>query len=128
MSDSPPDPLSRRERQIMDILYRLDEASVGAVRAEMADPPSYSSVRAALGTLVRKGHLVTREEGRAYVYRPVVEPRTARTSALRRVVENFFGGSPERAAVALIELSSELDSDAKQRLQTLIDSAREEGR
>lgn len=128
MSTAAPDPLSRRERQIMNILYRLEEASVGVVRAEMADPPSYSSVRAAMGTLVRKGHLTTREEGRAYVYRPVVEAKTARTSALRRVVENFFGGSPERAAVALIELSSELDPAAKSQLQALIDDAREEGR
>ena len=128
METAPPDPLSRRERQIMNIVYRLGDAPVAAVRDEMPDPPSYSSVRAALGTLVRKGHLQTREEGRAYVYTPVVEPVTARRSALRRVVENFFGGSPADAAVALIELSSELDPSTQQRLQALVDEAREDGR
>ncbi len=123
-----PDPLSRRERQIMNTVHRLGEASVAAVRDQLADPPSYSSVRAAMGTLVRKGHLQTRTEGRAYLYRPVVEPVTARRSALRRVVENFFGGSPANAAVALIELSADLDPTTQQRLQALIDEAREDGR
>jgi len=128
MPDAPPDPLSRRERQIMDVLYRLGEAPVAAVRDAMADPPSYSSVRAAMGTLVRKGHLQTREDGRAYVYRPVVEPEAARRSALRRVVDNFFGGSPTDAAVALIELSGGVDDATRDRLASLIEQAREEGR
>jgi len=128
MVDLSPDPLSRRERQVMDILYRLGEAPVAVVRAEMADPPSYSSVRAAMNTLVKKGHLRTREEGRAYVYAPVVEPGKARVSALRRVVENFFGGSPAEAAVALLELSSDLDPDTRSTLDALVQDAREAGR
>ena len=128
MADTTPDPLSRRERQIMDILYRLGEASVAVVREQMGDPPSYSSVRAALGTLAKKGHVRTREEGRAYVYQPVVERGAARVSALRRVVENFFGGSPADAAVALLEMSSELDPGTRASLDALVQEAREAGR
>jgi predicted transcriptional regulator len=124
----PPDPLSRRERQIMDVVHRLGSGTVADVRAQLDDPPTYSTVRALMNTLESKGHLRHEQRGRAYVYAPTVEPEVARTSALRRVVDSFFGGSPTDAAVALLGMSGDLDDAAQERLQRLIEQAREEGR
>ena len=121
------DPLSRRERQIMDLVYRLGRASVNDVRDGMADPPSYSGVRALMGTLVDKGHLVTERDGRRYLYRPTVPADQARASALRRVVTSFFGGSAAEAALALVS-DGALEADELEALEAAIAEARGEGR
>lgn len=121
------DPLSRRERQIMDLVYRLGTASVSDVRDGMVDAPSYSGVRALMGVLVDKGHLETERDGRRYLYRPTVSPEKASASALRRVVTNFFGGSAAEAAVALVS-DGELAADELEALEAAIAKAREEGR
>ena len=94
--------LSRRERQIMDILFRLGRATAGVVRAELAGDPSSSTVRTQLRILEQKGHVRHEEEGLRYVYRPVTPRRAARRSALRHLVETFFDGSAEQAVSALL--------------------------
>lgn len=122
-----PDPLSRRERQIMDIVYRLERASASEVRDAMDDAPSYSTVRALLATLERKEQLTHEQDGPRYVYRPTVPPDDARRSELARVVHNFFGGRPEDAAVALLEMTG-LPGETLDELSALVEQAREEGR
>ncbi len=105
MSQKPkPEPtaLSRRERQIMDILYQLQRASVGQVLAKLADKPSYSTVRAQLRVLEEKGHVRHEEHGLRYVYAPAVHRDVARRSALRHLVETFFDGSTENVVAALL--------------------------
>jgi len=124
-----PDPLSRRERQAMDILYRLGEAGVGRVREEMADPPSYSAVRALMSTLLDKGHVLHRREGTRYLYRPAQPRSQARRSALSRVVDAFFDGAPASAAGALLEMSEgALPPGELDRLRALVAQAEAEGR
>jgi len=97
-----PNSLSRRERQIMDILYKLERASVGQVLAEIAGKPSYSTVRAQLRVLEEKGHVRHEEHGLRYVYAPAVPRDVARRSALRHLVETFFDGSTEKVVAALL--------------------------
>jgi BlaI family transcriptional regulator, penicillinase repressor len=97
-----PNALSRRERQIMDILYKLERASVGQVLAEIAGKPSYSTVRAQLRVLEDKGHVRHEEHGLRYVYAPAVPREVARRSALRHLVETFFDGSTEKVVAALL--------------------------
>jgi len=97
-----PSALSRRERQIMDILYKLERASVGEVLAKMAGKPSYSTVRAQLRVLEEKGHVRHEELGLRYVYVPAVPREVARRSALRHLVETFFDGSTEKVVAALL--------------------------
>src|SRR4029077_19567439 len=97
-----PSDLSRRERQIMDILYKLERASVGEVLAKMAGKPSYSTVRAQLRVLEEKGHVRHEELGLRYVYVPAVSREAARRSALRHLVETFFDGSTEKVVAALL--------------------------
>src|ERR1700676_3398812 len=97
-----PNALSRRERQIMDILYELERASVGQVLAQLADKPSYSTVRAQLRVLEEKGHVRHEEHGLRYVYAPAVPRDVARRSALRHLVETFFDGSTEKVVAALL--------------------------
>jgi BlaI family transcriptional regulator, penicillinase repressor len=97
-----PNALSRRERQIMDILYKLERASVGQVLAEIAGKPSYSTVRAQLRVLEEKGHVRHEEHGLRYVYAPAVPREVARRSALRHLVETFFDGSTEKVVAALL--------------------------
>lgn len=121
------DALSRRERQIMDIVYRLGRATVSDVHAELPDPPSYSAVRALMGTLLEKGHLAHEREGKRYVYRPTVAVDTASLSALRRVVATFFAGSPARAALALVS-DPHLGPAELAALEEAIRQARAEGR
>ena len=94
--------LSRRERQIMDILYRLGRAPASVVREELPGDPSSSTVRTQLRILEKKGHVRHEEEGLRYVYRPVTPRRAARRSALRHLVETFFDGSAEQAVTALL--------------------------
>ena len=94
--------LSRRERQIMDILFRRGRAAASIVRAELPGDPSSSTVRTQLRILEKKGHVRHEEEGLRYVYRPVTPRRAARRSALRHLVETFFDGSAEQAVAALL--------------------------
>src|SRR5688500_1959106 len=96
--------LGRRERQIMEIVYRRGEASVGDVLADMPDPPSYSAVRSMLRLLEEKGHLRHREDGRKFVYAPVVGPGRARRWALRNLLATFFDGSVPKAVASLMEI------------------------
>jgi len=93
---------SRRERQIMDILYKLERASVGQVLSKLADKLSYSTVRAQLRVLEEKGHVRHEEHGLRYVYVPAVPRDVARRSALRHLVETFFDGSTEKVVAALL--------------------------
>lgn len=106
-----PDQLSRRERQIMDILYRLGEASVKDVMENMDDAPSYSSVRTLVNKLVEKGHVDLKESGLKYVYFPLVAREKASQSALNNVVKTFFGDSPYLAVNTLLDMSIQDLSD-----------------
>jgi predicted transcriptional regulator len=101
---SPHAQLGRRERQIVDAVYRLGRASVAEVRAALDDPPTYSAVRGMLNLLEEKGHLRHVADGLRYVYLPVVEPERASKSAMAHVVQTFFGGSAADAASALLDL------------------------
>ena len=123
------DQLTRRERQIMNIIYRRGQATAAEVLEDMADPPSYSATRALLRILEEKGHLRHAQDGPRYVFLPVVAPERARRSALDQVVETFFGGSAGDAAAALLDMSdSGLSTKQHEQLTALIDSARKEGR
>lgn len=123
----PPD-LGRRERQILEAVYRLGRATVAEVRAELPDPPSYSAVRGMLNLLKAKGHLRHEVDGLRYVYLPVVAPADARRSALAHVVRTFFGGSTADAASALFDLADgRLSRDELAQLSRLVKQARKEG-
>ncbi|MCB9881512.1 MAG: BlaI/MecI/CopY family transcriptional regulator [Planctomycetes bacterium] len=122
-------PLSRREREILDLVFERGEATAVQVRERMNDPPSYSAVRGLIRVLEEKGHLTHRRDGVRNVYRPTRAHKTAGRSALKRALETFFGGDVEAAVLALVDVSrSSLDDDAKQRLRELIEAARQEGR
>ena len=124
-----PNELSRRERQIMDVLYELGRATAAEVRERLPDPPSYSAVRAMLRILEDKGHLLHEQDGPRYVFIPTVPRDEASESALRRVVRTFFDGSAESAMTALLDLGVEdLDEEALSRLADRIAEARREGR
>jgi predicted transcriptional regulator len=120
---------SRREREIMDIVYRRGEATAAEVLAELADPPSYSAVRSTLSILEEKGHLAHRHDGNRYVYVPTVDLARARSSALEHLLTTFFDGSAAEAVTALIaERGDELPQADLDRLEALIRQARREGR
>ena len=119
--------LSRRERQIMDVVYQHGQATAAEVLGALPDPPSYSAVRALLRVLEEKGHVRHRREGPRYVFVPTVSREAARRSALARVVQTFFDGSTQAAVAALIDQSSLSQADLD-RLEDLIDRARQEGR
>jgi len=127
-----PDPLtalSRRERQIMDIVYREGRAAATDVLGFLPDPPSYSAVRALLKVLENKGHLRHVLEGTRYVYIPTLPADRARRSALKRLTDTFFEGSAEKAVAALLSLSKDdLTAEELARLARLIEDARKEGR
>lgn len=121
--------LSRRERQIMDVLHAKGQATAAEVLAALPDPPGYSAVRALLRILEEKGHARHRREGARYVYVPRTSPELARRSALQRVVSTFFHGSVAQAMAALLETADTQLSDTElTRLQQLIKKARKEGR
>jgi predicted transcriptional regulator len=129
VADHPHRDLGRRERQIMDAVYRLGTASAAEVRSELPDPPSYSAVRAMLRLLEEKGLLTHEQDGLRYVYRPTVAREQARRSALRHLVQTFFGGSPAQAAAALLEMSdAKLSAEDRARLAKLVATAKTEGR
>jgi predicted transcriptional regulator len=121
------DPLSRRERQIMDIVYARGQATAAEVTEALPDPPSYSAVRALLRILEQKGHLRHQQDGPRYVFLPTVSREKARTSALRNLVRTFFDGSSAQAAAALID-GAALSTDDFDRLARAIEKARKEGR
>src|SRR5262245_61691249 len=121
------DPLSRRERQILDLLYAHGSATAADVQHSLPDPPSYSAVRALLRILETKGHARHEQQGTRYVYLPVVPRDSARQSALTRLVKTFFEGSAAQAAAALLD-SSTLSKDELEHLSSLIERARREGR
>ena len=121
--------LGRRERQIVDVVYRLGRATVAEVLAELPDPPSYSAVRGMLNLLEEKGHLRHVSEGLRYVYLPVVAAEHASRSAMAHVVRTFFAGSAADAASALFELPDrKWTKDELDQLNQLIKKAMKEGR
>jgi predicted transcriptional regulator len=123
-----PNQLSRRERQIMEVIYIHGRATAAEVLKSLPDPPSYSAVRAMLRILEGKGHLVHESDGPRYVFLPTTPREQARETALRGVIHTFFGGSPENAVAALLDLDDELDGEALERLAERIAEARKEGR
>lgn len=121
--------LTRRERQIMDIVYRLGRATAAEVQENLPDPPSYSAVRALLRVLEDKGHLTHEEQGPRYVYSATLPREKARKSAMRRLVRTFFDDSAEKAVAALLSMSAgELSDEELASLEELIEDARREGR
>lgn len=121
--------LSRRERQVMDILYRRGHATAAEVREDLEEPPSDSAVRTFLKILEDKGQLRRGREGGRYVYRPARSRQSAAKTALRRVLRTFFDNSTEKAVMALLDVSeTKLPQDERERLARLIEQARKEGR
>lgn len=123
------DPLSRRERQILDILYARGRATAAEIQAALPDPPSYSAARALLRVLEDKGHVRHEEDGPRYMYMPKVPRDRARKSALKHMVETFFGGSQADAAAALLDPSaSKLTREDLDRIESLIARAKKENK
>lgn len=121
--------LGKRERQIVESVYRFGEASVADVLRDLDDPPSYSAVRAMLGQLVDKKVLKYRQDGKRYLYRPAVPKKKARQTALRNLLTTFFAGEPLDAMAALLDLSAkELNGDDLRRMKRLIEEAQREER
>jgi BlaI family transcriptional regulator, penicillinase repressor len=121
--------LSRREREVMDIVYRLGRATAAEIRAAMSQPPTDPAVRTTLRILVRKGRLKQEYDGPRYVYFPTVAPEAARRSAFRHLLDTFFGGSARGAMAALLEMEDAgLSSRQRRRLKALIDDADRKGR
>jgi predicted transcriptional regulator len=121
--------MSRRERQILDVVYRHGQATAAEVLAELPDPPSYSAVRAILRVLEEKGHLRHEQQGPRYVFLPTVPREKARRSALKQLVRTFFDGSTEQTVAALLDMAaSRLSDEELDRLSQLINQARKEGR
>jgi predicted transcriptional regulator len=123
-----PNQLSKRERQIMDVVYAHGEASVTQIHAEMPDPPMRGALRTLLRILERKGHLIHRVQGREFIYKPVKSRGLAGRSALGRVLDVFFNGSLENAVAAhLSNPKAKLSEEELQRLAELIEQARKQG-
>lgn len=121
--------LSRREQEVLDIIYARGHATAADVREDMDDPPTDAAVRTTLRILVAKGHLRIEQDGPRYDYWPTVARETARRSELRHVLQTFFGGSTESALATLLDLHpAELTDDTRRRLKRLIDKAANEGR
>jgi predicted transcriptional regulator len=119
--------LGTRERQIMEAVYRLGEATVGEVRSELDDPPTYSTIRAMMGKLEAKGRLKHRSDGPRYVYSASVPKEDAQRSTLRRVVDSLFDGSTERTMAAILDLDEDrLDAGELERLQRRIAELRKD--
>ena len=125
MAKTPHSALSRRERQIMDILYRRGRATAAEVMSDLPGEPSYSTVRTQLRVLEEKGHVGHQEEGPRYVYVPAVPRRAARKSALKHLVETFFDGSAEQAVTALLGGEGARLSEVElQRISELVNKSR----
>jgi predicted transcriptional regulator len=123
-----PEALSRRERQIMDVLHQRGRATAAEVHAQLPDAPSPTAVRTLIRILEEKGHVRHEQEGRAHVYFPAASPRAAQRSALRHVLRTFFGGSPTAAVAALLDVSDRLTAQEREELVALIQRERGEGR
>ena len=122
-----PGGLSRRERQIMDILYQRGKASASDVREAMEDAPGYSAVRAMLRVLEEKGHVKHQAEGLKYVYVPVVAREKAKRSAVKHLLDTFFAGSPEQIVAALLDVSAtRLTREELDRMSEMIEKAKRE--
>ncbi len=120
--------LSRRERQIMDVLYELGEAAAAEIHARLPDPPSYSAVRAMLSRLEAKGHIEHREQGPRYLFQPTLERDVARETAMSRLVTTFFDGSVPRAVSGLLGMQHELSQQELDELAAAVEAARKAGR
>lgn len=118
--------LGWRERQLVETVYRLEEASVTDILKEIPNPPTYSAVRAMLNMLVQKGYLEHRQEKVRYLYRPVVAKETARKSVLKNLLDTFFGGSPTEVVSALLDVAAEdlTESDYKKLKQLIRQSGK----
>ena len=124
-----PSQLGRREREILDIVFRLEEASVGSVVEQMAEPPAYDSVRTMLRLLERKGFVRHRQDGTKYLYRPTQSRSSASKSALSHLMATFFGNSVTDTMAAALDLKTDdLSHEELEKLQVLIDKVRKEGR
>jgi BlaI family transcriptional regulator, penicillinase repressor len=121
--------LSRREREIMDILYRHGKSSASEVREAMSKAPGYSAVRAMLRVLEEKGHVRHEAEGLHYVYVPVIAPEKAKRSAVKHLLDTFFSDSPEQMVAALLDVSStRLTHQELERMAAIIEKAKREGK
>ena len=121
--------LSRRERQIMDILYQRGKASVSEVRELMKDAPGYSAVRAMMSVLEEKGHLRHQAEGLKYVYIPTVAREKAKRSAVKHLLDTFFAGEPDQIVAALLDVSAaRLTREELDRMSEMIEVAKREGK
>lgn len=120
--------LGKRERQIVECVYRLGEASVSEVLANIADPPSYSTIRAMLGLLVEKKFLRLRRDGKRYLYRPATSRERAGKSAFKNLLRTFFPKQPTEAFAAMLDAADELTDEDLDRMQKMIDHARKENR
>ncbi len=121
--------LSRRESEIMDVVYRLGEATAAEVQGHLRDDVSYNSVRVTLGILENKGYLVHRRDGARHVFRPTLPTEKARKPVLRHILKTFFGGSAPRAVSMLLDMSAgELSDEELAELGRMVDKAREERR
>jgi predicted transcriptional regulator len=129
MAKAPHSALSRRERQIMDILYRLGRATANEVMAELPGEPNYSTVRTQLRVLESKGHIRHEEQGLRYIYTPTIPRYAVRQSALRHLIETFFEGSAEKMLSTLLGAEgSKLSEEELDRLADLIEKAKKGGR
>ena len=128
MNASPPLDLSRRERQIMAVIYRLGRATAADVMDQLEDPPGYSAVRAHLRILEEKGHIRHEQDGPRYVFLPTLPREQARDSALKHLVQTFFEGSTSQAMAALLDANPRISKAELAGLSRLIEKARKEGR
>jgi predicted transcriptional regulator len=129
MTKNPHAHLSRRERQIMDVIYSKGRASAAEVLEAIPKPPSYSAVRAMLRLLEEKGYLRHEQDGPRYVFLPTLSRERARQSAMKQLLQTFFDDSAEQAVAALLDMSRARLSDAElDRLSEMIEKARKEGR
>ena len=117
------DPLSRRERQVMNIIYARDQATAAEIHESLPDPPTFSATRAVIRTLEEKGHIRHQEQGLRYVYLPVVPAEKAKKSALANMVDTFFGGSPSRLMATLLDGGA--SEEELTRLEELIHRAKD---
>jgi predicted transcriptional regulator len=121
--------LSKRERQVMEALYRRGEATAADLHADLPDPPSRTAVRTFLRILEDKGHIAHRKDGREFIYRPTRAPQQVARSAFRKLLSTFFGGSLERAVAAyMADPAAELSEEDLERLRALIEQAKKKGR
>jgi BlaI family transcriptional regulator, penicillinase repressor len=118
--------LSRRERQIMDVLIARGRASVTEIQTAIPDPPGYSAVRATLRIMEEKGHIRHEQQGASYVYLPKIAPARAKRSALRHMLDTLFNGSPEQVMAALLD--SKPSGEELDRIAAMIETARQKGR